>query len=271
MVDKKLAHSYRKKVFILTYCRNIKLLYGTLMLFDSLRMGFPNAEINVIDNVSLPQARVAIKEQCKKNNCSYHQLERNVRHEAFIESIVDNEQGTVIFLDPDISFWKSVEDWLFDKPMAGRLIPKFLDEYSRTSTMPRLHTSFLWIQNTQSLRERINRIKNVWWNFAPWCPVTLKHDNEWVRYDTGASLYAAIKDEVHTFTEEELNAYDHLFCGSHIDVVLPKMKPDDRTETVKLHQNLLKDRNSLKGVWRRQEKYFAKRAIENNPEHESFI
>ena len=48
-------------VFILTFCRNLDLFYGTKLIFETLRVGFPNAKITVVDNASLQKVRGEIE------------------------------------------------------------------------------------------------------------------------------------------------------------------------------------------------------------------
>ena len=253
-----------KQVFILTYCRVPELLYGTTLIFETLRVGFPHAEVTVVDNNSIAAVRPLIRELAEQHACAYHQLNAHeaTSHANFIRrTVLGPLSGTVIFLDPDLIFWQSCEDWAWDKLIAGRLIPKFRDEYSGCITMPRLHTSFLWIEDVGRLRLRIQTIKSQFFDFSPFSPYAFTDGTDWYRFDTGASLYAAIREDAYCFGARELNAYDHLFVGSHLDMVLDKLAADDRAALLRSHELARQDYKQLKGMWRAQDEFFRQRLV----------
>jgi hypothetical protein len=89
-------------VHILTHCRNPELLYQTLLVFDTLRVGFPTARVTVVDNASRVDVRPAIREAAAKAGCDFHQLEREVAHGDFIEHVVMTAPpGQLVFIDTD--------------------------------------------------------------------------------------------------------------------------------------------------------------------------
>ena len=256
---------FMKKVFILTYCRKPELLYGTTLIFKTLRAGFPTAEVNVVDNNSVQVVRPVLRDLAEKNGCNYFQLDGPgaTSHPMFIRRTVFGEtEGTVIFLDPDILLWEDCENWSFNRLMAGRLIPKFRDEFSGCITMSRLHTSFLWIEDVGQLRQRIQTIKSRYFDYNPFSPYVFKSGLDWYRFDTGANLYSSIKEDVFCFGEKELNSYDHLFCGSHIDLVINSLDEKSRENFVWSHGCAADDYKQLKGIWKQQEVFFRKRMVD---------
>ena len=72
--------------------------------------------------------------------------------------------------------------------------------------------------------------------------VNIEHNEFW---DTGAQLYAGIKDRVWSFSDEQLGAYDHLFGGS----------------TPEYQGKLLGHRGLERGLWRVQDRHFKRRAV----------
>ncbi len=44
-------------VYILTWCKSLESLYGSLLVFQTLRVGFPTAPVYVFDNGSLPKGQ----------------------------------------------------------------------------------------------------------------------------------------------------------------------------------------------------------------------
>ncbi len=253
-------------VSILTFCRNLDLLYGTTLIFKTLRVDFPNAKITVVDNASLAEARTEIGLLAKRNDCVFEQLpEPGIQHHQFIQNTIrtmadeKTANGPLVFLDPDICFWDSCEDFDFDGLIAGRLVGNYHEISFQAFAMPRLHTSFLWIPDAERLLHEIRRIQVMHFDFQPFLPYSFRLDGTWYRYDTGASLYAAIPDGASCFTEEHLNRYDHIFCGSHLDWVYPKCDSKRQKIMAEIH-SYAKEGNlqALKGIWRYQQKVLGK-------------
>lgn len=250
------------RVYILTWCKQTSNLYGTTLIFKTLRVGFPNSEICVVDNASLLDVRPLIRKLAQQSNAQFIQLERELPHHDFIEQTINQQpEGTAIFLDPDVCFWKSVEEWGFDKLIAGRLLPKYICEYTGCLTHPRLHTSFLWIPDVAALRKAIQNIQARYFEFHPFRPMMFRLGNTWERFDTGGSLFAALPEQMQAFTEKELDAYDHLFCGTHLNTVASRIRPDYALLFDRMHKHVQVDHRALKGAWRLQEEYFQSLAV----------
>lgn len=249
-------------VFILTFCKNIDQLYGSLLVFKTLRDGFPHATVSVCDNASIPDAVCEIKRAAQVTGCLFHQFQHEVLHPDFLLACLSNGTSQrVVFLDPDVVFWKSVEDWEFEGLVAGRRIPLFFDEYTQCVTVPRLHTSMLFVQDRKRLRHHIAEIQHLRFDFHPFRPVMVPQGKTWVRYDTGATLFHAMPEEMQPFRHEHLESYDHLFCGTHFDHVRQFISPTDRATWQALHDGVQKDYRCLKGAWETQEAYFRSRAV----------
>lgn len=248
------------KVFILTWCQNEDSFFGNSLIFKTIRTGFPNAEVIVFDNHSLLSASFKLEQLSKGQDCEFVRLESEVSHDYFLERMthnasLNNEQ--IVFLDPDVVFWDNCEDWEFDELMAGRLIPKFYDEFSGCITHPRLHTSFLWIPNPIKMLKEIHLLDKF--EFQPFKPSMIYLEDGWNRFDTTSSFYSCFKDQVHTFTNNELDKYDHLFCGTHLDLVKDKLI--DGLDLSELHEKTKTDINVMKGVWVKQEEHFKQRSV----------
>lgn len=250
-------------VFIITHCTEKDYLPGNTLIFKTARVGFPTAKIYILDNSSAMEARGYIKKCSDGINAKYCQLQQELQHEVIIEYLVNNIwEGTCILLDPDMCFWQNCEKWGFNALIAGRLIPRFLDDYSKCITAERIHTSFWWINDAGKLREAIKEIKTRYFDFHPFSPYMYQDERgQWIRYDTGASLYAALINRMQGFTHAELRAYDHLFCGTNYKEVAAQL--DNQTEFLNIHKQAIKDHRKLRGIWKRQEDYF--RAKESNP------
>lgn len=261
-----ITDKFAMKIFILTYCRNPDLFYGTQLIFRTLRVGFPNARVHIIDNDSLPAAQERIKSLCRVNECAFETLKRpGTEHHSFIESTLRTEatgptpREPIVFLDPDICLWRSWEDVSFQGLMAGKGVGQFLDPVTKTVTMPRIHSSFLWITDPERLWKEILQFKAGRFDFQPFLPCSFKIDGTWYRFDTGASLYAALPGRCSLFTETHFEGYDHIYAGSHIDWILPHYNDECREMMERTHHHA-KNNNlaALKGVWREQDRNFSR-------------
>jgi hypothetical protein len=232
-------------------------LYGVTLTAKTLRVGFPTADVVVYDNGSIPEAKEHIKDAYEGVGCQYVDLNEETQHHTFIERVLNvhmESEEPVVILDPDLIFWENMEDMKLEGLMKGRYIPKFDDVYSKAVTMERLHTSFLVIPNPKALIDKYNQIKSTYFELVGVTPLMLNIEGVWTRWDTGAALYATIKDECHVFSEEELDKYDHLFCGSHFDLVQSAI---NSPEWAKAHENARSGNlTALKGMYKAQEIYF---------------
>jgi len=247
-------------VFVLTFCRRLDLFYGTELIFKTLRVGFPSARITIVDNASLPDARAAIAGLARATGCAFRpSADPGLPHHEFIDrtltEVAAADGGTLVFLDPDLCLWSSCEDFEVSGLMAGKLIEAYDDDVMRCVAMPRLHTSFLWIPDARKLAEEIQRIKAAHFDFRPFLSFSVKLGDAWIRYDTGAALYAAISDRVSPFTADHMDRYDHIFCGSHFDLLQPRMTGPLRDMMGRIHEHARKGNlEPLKGIWRQQGK-----------------
>jgi hypothetical protein len=249
-------------VNILTYCPSQSEFYGNSLIFKTLRVGFPNAKIFVYDNASPIELSIKIKKLAWENDCYFTRFEKEIPHYHYFEHFIvnNNTNEPIIFLDPDICFWESCENWKFNSLLAGRLIPEFCDDWTGCITHARIHTSFLWIPNTSKLVEEINSVDKF------------KHQtsglyfsefmyfirDKWFRFDTMAMTYSLFKKQIDCFDGEKLNSYDHLFFGTHLNRVKNKLP-----QLIRPHEQVKINYKSIKGIWRKQEEYFNDRKIIN--------
>lgn len=244
-------------VYVLTFCQNETQLYGTTLVFETLRVGFPNATVHVVDNASLPEVRATIRERALACKATHHQFDRRWRHESFIlQALKETKSRSVVFVDPDVCFWEKVEDWSFSSLLAGRLIPRHFDMTFGCIAQPRLHPSFLWFPNVTALFYELGRLKTRFFDAEFFQSQSIAVEGKWQRYDTCAALYHALIDHAYAFTPQELDAYDHLFCGTHLDQILMLMSQPVRELVRKVHDQAKADYRGLRGMWRWQEEHF---------------
>ncbi len=250
------------KVFILTYCKNKKQLYGTTLIFQSIRVGFPHAIVTIIDNASVPSARKEIKRLATNTHCQYFQLEFEIPHQTYLEDILINQPitGTVVNLDPDVILWKNCESWHFDALLAGSFMPTHIDEWTQCIVHPRIHSSFYWIQDIGKFRKKVAYLKTTYRDeFDPFRPFTFKEGKHWHRFDTGGVLYSAIKNDCHSFTKEEHGAFDHIFGGTHLNLFINSIQiPKTKRLLLDVHTLAKTDLSKLRGIWKKQFKQLRK-------------
>jgi hypothetical protein len=113
-------------VFILTFCRNLDLFYGTSLIFKTLRTGFPNARVTVTDNASLPETRAEIASLARQNDCIFHQLQPpGIQHHDFLESTLratDDDSK----IDGPVVFWIRIS--AYGIPVSISALMDFLQE-----------------------------------------------------------------------------------------------------------------------------------------------
>ncbi len=249
-------------VYILTWCKRIELLYGTTLVFKTLRVGFPNATVHVVDAASLPKARDEIRASASACGAQFLQLDRRIELSVFIEQALARQgTGAAVFIDPDVCFWELVEDWKFTGLAAGRYLPRHHCEFTGCLSEPRLHTSFLWFPDVARLRLATARICRSHRFFEPFRNVMLPTGDGWRYFDTAAGLYSVYPDEMESFDTRHMNSYDHLFAGTYADSVLAKLGSDMNAIYRDIHLKAQTDYRQIRGCWRRQEDYFQARKV----------
>jgi len=249
------------RVFIITYCRSRESLYGTVLVFKTLRVGFPHADVTVIDNASLTDVRSDIRRAAERCDVTFVQARDELPHGNAIEAILlrgDHDGRPLVFVDPDIVFWEQCEQWDFGEALlAGRLMPGFVDPLTGSWTMPRIHTSFAWFPDVDALRAEWEVIRKQYFDFMPVLPVMMPTDRGWVRWDTLSGLSIALGKKAKGFTEDQLGAYDHLFCGTHLDRVASCLPTDLRKKWTAVHEAVKHDDiQAARGMWKMQQRAF---------------
>ena len=256
-----------RTVYVVTYCRDMANLYGSTLIFKSLRVGFPNARVRVLDNSSLPEAAAHIRELGRDQDCEFVEIEsRTLRvHDLGRQLMLDPAQdGSVIFLHPDVCFWESCEEWEFDALVAGKFVPMHRDERTGGIMLPLLDPSFWWIPDIRAFRERFvyefhrRGDHDLLGLFSAYL---FNVDGRWYKADPGSSLYAAFADRAHCFGASELDAYDHLSGGTDLETIISTIPDAHQSAVRESHELAKRDYHGLRGLWRKQAQYFAARAI----------
>ena len=279
--------SMKSKVKILVTVPNPEHLNACTLVFDTLRVGFPTAQITVDINPSTDvQADTswATAQKAIAAGCSWRLLSKKVHHADWIRQQVErhDSESPLIILDADTVFWKSCEDWVFpsDTLLAGYYVPRIWNDFAKCVSFPRLHTSLLWMPNTAALRCRIAaayppalEAHGEYCPCDPYMPAVRFEKGKPYFWDTCANLYNMLPpSEVAHFTPERLECYDHLNSASFYDVMLDRLH-GDKEGFAYLHRfGTLPGRpNVLRNLWPHVDAYYAERALQARLEERSFV
>ena len=247
------------KVFILATCRKPELLSMTELVFKTLRVGFPTADVSVFANRIVGDLFLNLYAVLANIGAEIHQTDTN--HATWIAALISRMQDPFWICDTDVIFFDKVEDWKFDGPLAGRRIPEWDDEFSGCITRARLHPSLLYVdpvKTRQAIADYESKIATT--HFTPkidlLAPVCLPFKGCRYFYDAASLLYHAIGGQ--KFTDLQLDAYSHFNFGTIEDVVLPRLK--DGAQMAAVREAMLKNLNASRGMWRSQEDYYTSRA-----------
>lgn len=240
-------------VHILATCRKPELAKMTTLVFATLRVGFPSAQVTVYLNGDCELNCPEIVSACTATGCQV--ITADTIHHEWIKSLVQSASEPFWILDTDVILYASVEGWSFDTPMAGRRIPEWDDEFSKCITRPRLHTSLLYLDPAR-IKAELTKLPEAT-VFTPkadlFNPLVLPLNQRNYFYDTAALLYHQLGGQ--SFTPTQLDAFFHFNFGTIEDVVLPTLT--EKLEAARA--SVLKNPAFGKGRWREQDEYYAAR------------
>lgn len=256
------ASSKIENVFVIVFCKNAELSYGSTLVFDSIRTGFPDSNIHVIDNGIFDfSVKKSIQNKVKEIDGSFYSDGKVYTHHQLLRTIISKISGSVAIVDPDIIFWDRM-DTTSDSLVSGRKIPIFFDPISECINHERIHTSLLKISDVEMMSNLIVDIEKKYEDLDLMSPLKYKRFGVWERFDTMSSFCSVYPDFISEFDESELDKYDHLFCGTHLDVVKDKLCIDNspvewEREFLNIHKYAKnKQYDKLRGIWKIQNKFF---------------
>jgi hypothetical protein len=249
-------------IHVLATCRKPELLPYTTLVFKTLRVGFPAADVTVYLN-NLDVASAGEVSSWAKGIDAYA-MEVNTIHHKWIEGLIEQNREPFWIVDTDCIFFGKVEDWTFDAPLAGWRIPEWNDAFSGCITRARLHTSLLYLDPVKikaAVREYESKIADT--PFTPKVnlihPLVIPFKNKSYFYDTCSLLYHAIGGVA--FTDEQKEAYAHLNFGTIQDIVLPRLPKEEATRIDTARNVILSNNSWAKGSWRFQEQYYSQHPV----------
>lgn len=253
----------KNRIFIMTYAPYHSLIPANLPALQTLRTGFPTANVTVVDNCSCSAAREIFRQLSTQHGYRYQELTTRTFHHIFQYDIVSQGHGKVIFIDPDVVFFENCEHLAVTQEalpiIRGRLIPAIFGTtrpplglpVARAHT-PRVHPSFFVVLDCQLLTYMTE--------FNDWlCGGSL--DTYPVKVeDTLCRLTEKMQPYIEPFTPDELDCFHHLggagWVTTHTADVTrgDPMYPPEYCNCVQNFQKLAvgPDGNyeNLRGAWR---------------------
>lgn len=254
------------KLFVLATCRREDLFPYTRLVFKTIRVGFPTAELIVQCN-GLNGAGTwgqTLKDDVDAAGGTLV-IDDEVTHHEWIRMLLSKEDQPFWISDTDIIYFRKVEHWVFDAPMAGYRVPEFFDEFTQATTRARLHTSLLYLDPVRVRTAAQNYLKrHPSTQFNPPVdlvnPLYLPLNGQTYFYDTCSLLFHAIGGKA--FTDTQKDAYFHFHFGSFSDLVLPAITGGELMGAMR--EAILAEPSLGMGMWRAQEEYYAARQVRND-------
>lgn len=248
------------RVHILATCRRPDLLPYTLLVFKTLRTGFPTAAITVYLNSMNPMGTHSQTIVGEANKVGAQTMMVDTIHHCWIEGLLNTQEEPFWILDTDVIFFDNIEQFTFTEAMAGWRIPEFKDEFSGAITRARLHTSLLYLDPKKIEAALLEYCKPLYLSsFTPQVnlvyPVVYPFKGKSYFCDTCSMLYHAIGGEA--FNDAQKDAFFHFNFGTISDLVMPRLRNHDEMQVAR--QTVLNDPKLAKGLWRVQEMYYANR------------
>lgn len=238
-------------------------IFGSICAFDTLRVGFPTADIEIFHSGHI---RI-LDEVTKVKGAVTSYIHHDFRHDEWIKQVIDENNGELVIVDTDMIFYQNVEVMLSIYPalIAGRFIPPYYNEVVKADEVSRIHTSFMYIKSVARLKHHLAEVTSLQkpnFPFDPYAPFQLMLENKPVFYDTCANMFHMIPDNLkHKFDDAMLNTYTHLYCGTMLNFVASRINNSDR---LKKHHFMAKENsNSVRGLWKEQQQYYQNCTLRN--------
>lgn len=263
-------------VKILVAVTNIAQFDACTLCFESLRVGWPTADIWVYVNGGAYYGDVAEKLQRTTLKGAFAPLPnicgvRPIHHPDWIrEQVEQTYSGPLVIADPDIIYWKSCEDWEFNSEtlLAGHANPRMWNDFARCVSVPRIHTHMMVFPDTEKLRKAIvsayppaHEPFGKFCSFDPFKGRVMFEDGQPIFWDNCANLYSMLgAGRVKHFTTEHTQCYDHLNSASYYEFIRDRVDPATKAGFAYAYGEWLK--NPRPGLWPMMDRYYEQKTIE---------
>jgi len=210
------------RIHILATVRKPELLDAALLVFKTLRVGFPDNPVFVDVNTLDRGMFEAVKTAAESVGAEVEHVGETIHHD-WIGGLTWKDPFMIC--DTDMVFHDRFDMAPIEAAqpaLSGALIPRFRDPFTRCITQARLHTSLLYFDP-----EKVDEAVEKWFASMPDTPfnpkihlidpVVVPAGAVNIFHDTCCLLYQAIGGL--PFTAQQMEAYDHLHCGTWSDII----------------------------------------------------
>lgn len=200
--------------------------YTATIVFDSIRIAFPDSIIKVICNGDVSdKLKKILLEKTKEIEGTLIMRENTLSHDEILRKIISSHSfstDSISIVDSDIIFWDRFDD-VSDLLYEGVFVPSYEECYSTHSEEKKVfihsnvHAAFLKIKNPKLLWEKISTIESKNPHLDVFKPITINRFEKWEHYDTMSMLYSIFSSEIRKFDKNDLNKYVHLFAANRFD------------------------------------------------------
>jgi hypothetical protein len=251
-------------VHILVTCRNRALLPAATLVFQTLRIGFPDAPVHVWGkpgNCCEEETAMA----ASLTGAELHAAPEEYEHDGWIQFLLEEEEEPFWICDTDVVFWTKFEHTPDGSPLAGVRTPSFFEPWMGVQYRERLHTCLMRI-DPKAFRKAESRYLDRF-PAHPFAPVLeLVHQQLQPErrlgvmvthfYDTLAMAWHCFGGQ--EFTKRQIESFDHLNCATYADLIAPSLDFDIR----KAHNAIYEDISRARGSWALQFKWFAEHKVQ---------
>src|SRR5579859_3123331 len=148
------------------------------MVLDTLRVGFPTAEVEVYCN---PMGDFELLKKVGQKVWNVNVpgtllTAKPMHHYEWVTAMIrqHDDSGPLVLLDGDVVFHKSCEDWSFDTHLAGYCVPSHWSDAAGCRAFARLHTSHLWVTDVKGMMQKVrDRLPHSFEPLGHYCPVDI--------------------------------------------------------------------------------------------------
>lgn len=243
-------------VHILVSCRNQELWKFSTLVFDSIKVGFPTANIFIRANNLSKNKFYELYSLFlgKSSSIKIYNNSTEILHDEWIQNLIETETKPFWIVDTDVVFFDNMEKYQPCKPIAGIYIPEFCDPYTKYLTFNKLHTCVMYIDPIK-VKGELNINRGIF--FAPTInepPISARRKlirvNEWTyHHDTMSEVCHTVGGS--KFTDEMKDCFGHINCGTYADLV------DKKIPGYLARCNQLADNPELlRGSWKNDEEFY---------------
>lgn len=254
----------RETVHILATVRKAALLPAALLVFRTLRTGFPFAEVRVWGNDLDPESAAAVRRAARA--CAAHFENRSYSsHDVWIESAVLNLDAPFWIVDTDVVFTGPMGDGgRCGEEFAGRFEPEFIEPTTGMTHVERLHTAVMWIDPRKlraGMRACMGQVLPPWRNSGlfPFVRQTFlgQRGGRGLFFDTMAGCWQSGMGR--PFSELENSQFEHLHAATYVD----QLNPELGRPLARVHQEIYARPERAQGLRQAQDEYYRERGVES--------